>query len=78
MKYDASKEIGRNVAPDGEEYTLEFYGEDEGAAVVTGPVPKNQTRLTESPEVHREPATSAADAEMKLRAWVRERGWKHR
>ena len=75
MKFPKSEHLGTATAPDGAEYRCEFYGEDEGAAVVVGPRPPSGTGMQSLPEVHREPATSASDALIKLRAWRRERGW---
>ncbi len=46
-------------------FHLHFYGEDEGAAVITGPIPENTGRL-EFAEVYRESALDAADARAKL------------
>jgi len=62
MNYPKSEHLGMSTSPDGAEYSLHFYGENEGAAVVTGPIPRNAGRLVRVAEVHREPATDAADA----------------
>ena len=75
MKFPASKHLGHVLSPTGATYSLHFYGEDEGAAVVAGPVPFGGGKLVAIPEVHREPATNADDARAKLTAWRRVSGW---
>jgi len=76
-KYPQSEHLGRVAGPDGRLYSQHFYGEDEGAAVITGPSPIAglMGRLYEVPELYREPAESADDAREKLRLWRRANGW---
>jgi hypothetical protein len=65
----------RAVDSDGNSYALEFYGENEMAAVVAGPTPTAGQGVKQVPELHREPASSSDDAWAKLDAWVKARGW---
>jgi hypothetical protein len=67
--------LGYVTGPDGNSYSLDFYGGRENAAVITGPLPVGAGRTVEIPEVHREPATDAADARLKLAAWLRSNRW---
>jgi hypothetical protein len=73
--YPKSENLGDVVGPDGESYTLHFYGENEGAAVILGPRHFNTGKLERLLEPHREPATDADDARAKLVAWMRDAGW---
>ena len=75
MKFAKSELLGIARAENGWLYDLDFFGEDEGAAVVSGPKPLLDGVMTQVPEVHRESATNAADARAKLETWVHERGW---
>jgi hypothetical protein len=75
VKYPKSESMSTVKGPDGRDYRLAFYGENEGAAVVCGPVPPSTGRLYETPEVHREPAADADDARTKLAAWLHTAGW---
>ena len=54
MQFPSSESLGyvRNV--EGALFHLHFYGENEGAAVVTGPIPENTGRLVPVAEFHRE------------------------
>ena len=74
-KFPDSQALGLVRGSDGMNYTLHFYGENEGAAVITGPSAPTSLRLREVPEVHREPASDATDARTKLDAWRRTNGW---
>ena len=74
MRYPPTQNLGLAVGPDGRNYSLHFYGEDEGAAVITGPVPPPGVLRAVS-EVHREPVGSAAEAAAALLAWRRTEGW---
>jgi len=69
MKYPPSKNLG-TIEKDGRTYTLHFFGENEGAAVVT--IPNGQPvpggGMVETREVHREGAKDADDARAKLTA----------
>lgn len=56
MKYPKSEQLGWVKGPDGGSYALHFYGENEGAAVITGPSVVGGGTMREVPEVHREPA----------------------
>jgi hypothetical protein len=69
MKYPPSERLGNVTAPDGKVYDLNFYGENEGAAVIGGPLRFDGGHLAEVPEVVRVPAESAEDAREKLLAW---------
>jgi hypothetical protein len=53
---------------------MHFFGENEGAAVITGPSPEGGS-FEEVPEVYRENATDPDDAQRKLDKWRSERGW---
>lgn len=75
MKFPESERVGTATASDGSVYVLDFYGEDEGAAVVTGPSQVG-AGMVEMPEIHREDASSADDARAKLTAWSRAKGWR--
>lgn len=75
MKFPKSEHLGVAQTSDGKRYTLTFYGEDEGAAVVSGPSPEPGDGIVEVPEIHREPAADATEARAKLAAWTRTRGW---
>jgi hypothetical protein len=75
MRYPPSEQIGLRTAPDGSDYNLRFYGENEGAAVITGPIRRNVGRMVEVPEIHREHASDAADARRKLESWCNAQGW---
>ena len=77
MRYAASETLGTVTGPDGKHYDLEFYGEDEGAAVVSGPlrIGGSGGLAVEGAEVHREPASSPEDARTKLKAWMRSMRW---
>lgn len=70
-----SERLGDAVGVDGKNYSLDFYGEGEAAAVVVGPLHFNTGKLERLYEQHREPATDAADARAKLAVWLREAGW---
>jgi len=74
MRFPRSESLGHVRNEEGDLLHLYFYGEDEGAAVVTGPIPENTGRMVAVAEVHREPATDAADARCKLDAVLRRRG----
>ncbi len=76
MKYPASERVGMATAPDGGHYALDFHGEDEGAAVVSGPVPSGQIGSRELPEVYRVLAISAEDARAQLSLWCDGKGWR--
>lgn len=76
MKYPGSEMLAIVTASDGSEYVLDFYGENEGAAVICGPRPPDVSQWAQVPEVHREPAKDAGDARAKLRAWCAAKGWK--
>lgn len=76
MKYPPSERIGTAHDPEGRSYSMEFYGENEGAAVINGPVPMNTGRLDPVPEVHREGAAAADEARDRLHAWVDAHGWR--
>ena len=77
MKHANSEFLSKVTGPDGRDYHLHFYGEDEGAAVLVGPVspPNTPGGLREVSEVHRQHAGSAAEARAKLRDWLRASGW---
>ena len=75
MKFPKSEFLGTTRSPDGHIYSMRFHGENEGAAVITGPVPSNEGRMVQVPEVCREDAKDADDARAKLAAWRRARGW---
>ena len=75
MNYPKSEHLGFTKGPDDKWYGLHFYGENEGAAVITGPSPEPGEGLRQVPEVHREPAVDAADAGRKLVAWQVTSGW---
>ncbi len=75
MKFPESEGLGFATGADGKRYHMDFYGEDEGAAVIIGPVESNTGVLNEYPEVHREDATDADDAFAKLSAWMKTNGW---
>lgn len=70
MKYPKSVYLGSTSGPDGQRYRLDFYGEDEGAAVVSGPTMTGSHGMTKLGEVHREPAATADEARAKLNAWI--------
>lgn len=72
MKFPESQRLGLVQGPDGLSYSLHFFGENEGAAVIVGPIVH---ALEEVPEIHREPASDAKDARAKLEAWRRANGW---
>jgi hypothetical protein len=76
MRYPKSEDVGIALDPDGKQYILEFYGENEGAAVVKGSRTLNSDRMTVVSEIYRESAIDAADARQKLHAWARVRGWR--
>lgn len=76
MDYPASKHLGAASDPEGRTYNLEFYGENEGAAVVGGPIIFGGAELHHVPEVHREPAKDADEAREKLAAWTSAKGWR--
>jgi hypothetical protein len=77
MQFPKSEHLGTVKGPDGRDYRLEFYGENEGAAVINGPAPPPNTgRMLPVPEVHREDAKDTDDARTKLEAWLRAVGWK--
>lgn len=75
MKYAKSEHLGHARDAEARLYSLHFYGENEGAAVITGPVPVNTSKLEAIPEVHREPAVNVDEACEKLGAWIAARGW---
>lgn len=76
MRFPDSMLLGLAKAPDGSLYNLDFYGENEGAAVVTGPKPPpNSMVMAHVPEVYREDADGPADAWVKLMNWIATRGW---
>jgi hypothetical protein len=80
MKYLDDELLGTVTGPDGKKYEAEFYGQNERAAVISGPfrtvgVSGGVGLLQEMPEVCRLPAVSPADARQKLGAWMREGGW---
>jgi hypothetical protein len=74
MKFPQTKTLGWVKGLDGEKYTLTFYGENEGAAVITGPLLVGGGEMRKVPEVHREPAHDPVDARTKLDAWRRAQG----
>jgi hypothetical protein len=55
-------------------FSLKFYGEGEGAAVILGPVPENTGRPRPVSEFYREAAVSPDDARVKLRSAMRQLG----
>lgn len=71
-----SQRIGDATDRAGLYYTLHFRGA-EMMAVILGPLERFRALQSsaETPEVHREPATDAADARAKLLAWRRAQGW---
>jgi hypothetical protein len=69
---DSKHHVGNATALDGQEYHLHFYGENEGAAVMTGPTDASTGELK---EVHREDAKDAPEAYAKLAAWAKGKGW---
>ncbi len=78
MRFPKSEDLGMAKSPDGKFYTLHFFGENEGVAVIAGPSqPSNAfpVTLVEMPEVHRENAVDATDAMARLVAWIGARGW---
>jgi hypothetical protein len=74
MTHPESEFLGVIDGPGGQ-YSLDFHGEDEGAAVIRGPWPVGGRRMVSVPEVHRQPADNAAEARAKLVAWLRAQGW---
>jgi hypothetical protein len=46
MTYPDSQNLGLTTSPDGSIYSLHFYGEEEGAAVVTGTLPVGSQMLS--------------------------------
>lgn len=74
MRYPKSERLGHVVDPNGEFYSLHFRGEEDGCAVILGPMPLAR-RMASLPEVHREPASDPVDARIKLSAWCVPRGW---
>ncbi len=66
--------LGDAVGTDGQSYTLHFE-EREGAAVINGPLHFNAGKFEELLEHHRERATDAEDARIKLAAVMRANGW---
>ena len=74
-RFPRSEYLALIKGPDGQNYSCHFYGENEGAAVITGPIPVGGDRLHRVPEVHREPASDPQDAAKKLNVWRKANGW---
>jgi hypothetical protein len=74
VKHPASEFLGTVSGPDGQTYSLHFYGEDEGAAAILGPTPMDAPR-TPTPTVYRTAAQNRDDARDKLAGWRRASGW---
>jgi len=74
MQFPPSESLGHVRNRDGALFHLHFYGEDEGAAAITGPIPENTGRMELVSEVYREPATDAADARAKIAVALRQIG----
>jgi hypothetical protein len=60
--YPKTERLGLVTGPDRRDYSLYFYGENEGAAVVTGPSPIDPGEMALVPEVHRTYARDEHDA----------------
>jgi hypothetical protein len=74
MRYPKREVLESFRLSDGKEFTCWFYGENEGAAVITGPTPPPGSGMKQVSERCREDATDPEDARRKLRAWRREHG----
>lgn len=76
MRYTSSQYLNTVTFSDGHRYSLHFYGENEGAAVIVGPLaPMNTRDMVAVPEVHRESANDPDESRVKLAAVVEARGW---
>jgi hypothetical protein len=75
MTLPVSEHLGVCNAPNGERYSLHFFADSDGSAVVLGPIPRIYGLIVEVPEAHRELAVSADDARTKLFFWRESMGW---
>ncbi len=75
MVFPPSERLEIVTGPDGQLYNLDFWGENEGRAVISGPKPIGGTKLRMVPEVYSEPADSPVDARIKLNAFRCQFGW---
>ncbi len=74
MKYPKSENLGTIAGPDGRDYSMKFYREDEGVAVVVGPSPRSG-KMEWVKEVFREHAATPEEARQEIDAWRRAQDW---
>jgi hypothetical protein len=75
--FPRSEDLGRSRGVNGEDFALDFYGEDEGAAVVSVPDPThNGIGMTPMIEVFRAPAADTDEARRVIAAFAEANGWR--
>jgi hypothetical protein len=72
MRYPKDENLGMITMSNGEMYLRNFYGENEGRAVASGPIAVNQGGLREVHEVFAAPAKDAEEARVLLAGWARD------